>query len=168
MKFFSKDRFQRNNAASFEYEVCVCLFLWWTCFKGLSESNTAMCFTGRKPLSTSVCFSNSHLEKRKKPFVYSNKAVSYISAYAPLSHCQENWNSGFTTSHLSNSATSPSPTQKATLPFLGTSEVFVIGKQCGVLTATCKGILHSLCSWHAEADLPCVLVVFLYSKDYRS
>lgn len=77
---------------------------------------------------------------------------------------------GFTTSHLSNSATSLSPTQKATLLFLGTSELFVVGKPYGMLTAPCMQPPASPCPWHTEADLPCTLVVFFffYSKDCRS
>lgn len=68
---------------------------------------------------------------------------------------------GFTTSHLSNSATSLSLTQKATLPFLGTFELFVIGKPRGVLTATCNSTLNSLFPWHAEATMfICGLALF--------
>lgn len=110
-----------------------------------------------------VCFPTLALKKKNNPLYILTKLSHSFS----LCHIKslpgklEFWK-GFTTSHLSNSATSLSPTQKATLLFLGTSELFVIGKPYGMLTAhvMCTQLPASPCPWHTEADLPCTLVVF--------
>lgn len=117
-----------------------------------------MCFTGRKPSSTSVYFSNSCL---KNPFVYSNKAVSY-SAYAPWSHCQEDWNSG-KGSLLHTSQIQLPPFSNPESYSAISRDIWTICN-CKAMWGGCRLPLATVYS----TLFAVALVVFLYSKDCRS